>query len=364
MARCRPQGVADAAFVGAQTDICDLGESMHTAFLATEPHAPGRQDGLRALIGRSAAMDAVRTFIVQAAPHPWPVLLMGETGTGKDLAAQALARLRGAARMPFIALNCGALSGHLVESELFGHERGAFTGAVGRRAGAFEAAHGGTLFLDEVGELPLPQQTQLLRVLESGEIRRVGATHAVHVQVRVVAATHRCLAQEVQAGRFRADLFHRLHVLPCTLPALRHHKEDLAELVAHFLKADCRSGSREGNLPELSRAAACRLQAHHWPGNVRELRHVLQRGWVLAAGGCIEAEHLVFADLVAAAPQPCEGIDAQPLVSLQALAQSAVLNALRVHGGNRTQAARTLKVSRSTLHRRLLELGLTPQSCG
>jgi DNA-binding NtrC family response regulator len=230
------------------------------------------------LIGGSDRMLEVSRRIRLVAKRTTTVLIQGPTGTGKELVACAVHRLSPRADRPFIALNCAAIPEALLEAELFGHARGAFTGAVQRRTGRIEAANGGTLFLDEIGEMPLALQSKLLRFLESGELQRVGENEPVRVDVRIVAATHQSLARRAQEGTFRADLYYRLAVFCIQTPALAEHLEDLAALVEHFLK----TSAGEGAPKQLSNEAVGLLAAHSWPGNVRELQHVLERASILA----------------------------------------------------------------------------------
>jgi two-component system, NtrC family, nitrogen regulation response regulator NtrX len=244
-----------------------------------------------ALLGGSAAMTGLRELIARVAPVPSTVLIQGESGTGKELVARELHRLGPHPAGPFVAINCAALPEHLVESELFGHERGAFTGAVAQRKGAFEVASGGTLFLDEIGELPAPAQAKLLRALEQREVQRVGATKPVAVEVRVVAATSRNLAEETKAGGFREDLLYRLNVHVIEVPPLRERRADVPHLAERFLEETCR---RFGVLPrKLSGEARERLVVYDWRrNNVRELRNLMERLVVTADGETIRAEHL------------------------------------------------------------------------
>jgi DNA-binding NtrC family response regulator len=230
------------------------------------------------LIGGSGRMLEVSRRIRLVAKRTTTVLIQGPTGTGKELVARAVHRLSPRVDRPFIALNCAAIPEALLEAELFGHSRGAFTGAVQRRTGRIEAANGGTLFLDEIGEMPLALQSKLLRFLESGELQRVGENEPVRVDVRIVAATHQTLARRAQEGTFRADLYYRLAVFCIQTPALAEHLDDLDELVEHFLK---RSASEDAP-KQLSNEAIGLLAAHSWPGNVRELQHVLERASILA----------------------------------------------------------------------------------
>lgn len=233
---------------------------------------------LSELIGDSDRMLEVSRRIRLVAKRKTTVLIQGPTGTGKEVVAHALHRLSQRADRPFVALNCAAIPEALLEAELFGHARGAFTGAVQRRTGRIEAANGGTLFLDEIGEMPLALQSKLLRFLESGELQRVGENETVRVDVRIVAATHQPLARRAEEGSFRADLFYRLSVFHIQTPALAEHLEDLAALAEHFLKA-----SAIDDVPKtLGKDAMARLAAHSWPGNVRELQHLLERASILA----------------------------------------------------------------------------------
>ena len=313
--------------------------------------------GIDALLGDSPAMSGLRERIARLldaeasmqAPPP-PVLIGGETGTGKELIARALHFDGPRASGPFIELNCAALPTALVEGELFGHERGAFTDAREKRIGLIEAASGGTLFLDEVGELDLALQAKLLRVLESRTVRRLGAVRERPVDVRVVAATNRHLRELVDAGRFRADLFFRLSIIGLTAPPLRERGEDVLLLARHFLQLHARAYGRPA--PQLTAAARTRLLAHDWPGNVRELRNLLEQLVVFSAGGDLGAELLPLpgGPAVTAAPAafllPSDGVD------LEDIERSLTLQALERTGWNMTHAGRLLGLSRDAMRYR------------
>ena len=300
------------------------------------------------LLGESPAVRDLLERLPRLAASTEPVLVTGESGTGKELVARALHEASGR-RGPFLALNCGALSEALVESELFGHAKGAFTGAVSDRKGAFEATRGGTLFLDEVGELPKALQPKLLRALETSSVRPVGGTREIPVDVRIVAATHRDLEDLVARNEFREDLFHRLFVLGVRIPPLRERPEDIVPLARHFL--DQQPGGRS-----LSRAAELRLRQYPWPGNVRELRNVIIRGIYDCESGSIDAQHLRF-------PRPSRTSagpnDARRRANLdEKQLREHMLEALEQSGGNRSEAARIMGVSKSTFFDRLKRFGI------
>jgi two-component system, NtrC family, nitrogen regulation response regulator NtrX len=309
------------------------------------------------LVGSSPAMQAVRELIARVAPTDARVLITGESGTGKELAAAALHTHSPRAGGPFVRVNSAAIPRDLVESEMFGHERGAFTGATERRRGRFELATGGTLFLDEVGDLGAEAQAKLLRVIEAGEIERVGGQAPIRVDVRVIAATNRDLRAEVGAGRFRDDLFYRLHVIPVHLPPLRERLEDVPELVAHFL---ARLQLRQGILPpRLDAAAMDRLARYPWPGNVRELANICERLAILHRDRDVgEAE--IAAILPGGAPGPADpaALDAPLTERLDRFERDAIVDALRLAAGNVADAARRLATDRPNLYRRMKRLGI------
>ncbi len=303
-------------------------------------------------VGSSAVAKRVRDIIGRLAPNDAPVLITGETGTGKEIAAKMLVDLSHRADGPFVPINCGTLGPSLIGSELFGHEKGAFTGAVARKPGAFESADGGTLFLDEIGELPLELQPQLLRVVEYGEVRRIGAEDTLKVDVRLVAATNRFLDVEVSRGGFREDLFHRLHVLTVELPPLRSRKDDIPELTRFFLA----QATPEGEKVTLSDAAFAKLIAHDWPGNVRELRNVIHRAVLMRLTDVLDEEAITFAPSTLATR-----VQAKSATSSRTLAQierEAIVAELVRHKGNKKEAAATLGVSRSTVHRKIDEFAI------
>ena len=306
------------------------------------------------IVGIGRGLKTVMERVGVVAPNDVPVLLLGETGTGKEVVARAIHE--GSHRAgPVWRVNCGAVAPDLIDSELFGHERGAFTGAAGQRKGWFEQAHDGTLFLDEVGELTLAAQVRLLRVLQEGELVRVGGEKPVSVDVRIVAATHRDLGVEVRAGRFRADLFYRLHVLALDVPPLRERLEDLPVLAAHILR---RLARRDGlEVRAIGADALGRLGRHSWPGNVRELEAVLTRAAHIAGpGGVIEADAL-GADFTG--EEPLIARDRHATLRGRTLAYEAELirGALDAHRGNRSRAARSLGLTRQGLWKKMRRLG-------
>ena len=341
--------------------------------------------GMENIIGSSPAMEAVFDIVRQAAPSQATVLIQGPSGTGKELVAHAIHQLSPRAKGPFVAVHCAALSPTLLESELFGHEKGSFTGAVGQRKGRFELADGGTLFLDEIGEIDPAVQIKLLRVLEDHAFERVGGDETLHVDIRVVAATNRDLKRFVAEGKFREDLYYRLCVVDIRMPALRERPGDIPILAAHFLKMFNEKDGRsfEGFEPEAMDA----LQRYDWPGNVRELRNAVERMVVLARGPRIGlgdvprdiAEAMPTPSAADAPRQPSPALDtprqpsmavegyrtpSPPLASpssptsLADAEKAQILAVLERCAGNRTMAAEMLGISRRTLHRKLSAWGL------
>ena len=315
------------------------------------------------MVGTSAPLEKVRELIGQVAPTDARVLILGESGTGKELVAHSIHHSSRRANRPFVTVNCAAIPRDLVESEMFGHEKGAFTGAMDRRLGRFELAHGGTLFLDEVGDLNLEAQAKLLRVLESGEVARLGAERTQRVDVRVIAATNQRLDQAVTAGTFREDLFFRLHVFPIEVSPLRARLSDLPALVAHLSRR-----VRPTSTPSFTDEALDILSAYHWPGNVRELANIVER---LAIVGGREIDAAMVRQVLPRTPAPGgpvapastgvsdnDGFDRSLSNLLDDYERSLIARALSRANGNVAEAARLLQTDRANLYRRMKRLGI------
>jgi DNA-binding NtrC family response regulator len=338
----------------------------------TGPPIPG-------LIGGGAAMEKVYRLTRQVAQSNASVLLLGETGTGKELIAKAIHRLSPRGSGPFVRVNCGALAENLLESELFGHVRGAFTGAVDNRTGRFEAAHTGTVFLDEINSTTPKLQVKLLRVLQEHEFERVGDTQTIRVDTRVIAASNRDLLEEIEAGRFREDLYYRLNVVTIYLPPLRDRRDDIPALVGHFLSVYNQQNNR--HVPHIERAALEALQAYDWPGNVRELQNYIERAVVLAPGDEITcdllpetvlgqrprrigrrtsadletlAAELVEQGIAAAGPQG-ENLHATVVNRVE---KELIAQVMAACDNVQVKAAERLGINRNTLHKKLAEYGL------
>jgi two-component system response regulator AtoC len=316
--------------------------------------------GRFAIIGRTPGMQRIYTLIDKVAASPSTVLVQGESGTGKELVARALHDQSARADGPFIQVNCGAIPENLFESELFGHEKGAFTGAVSAKPGRFELAHGGTLFLDEISELPKDMQVKLLRVLQELRFERVGGLRSIEVDVRVVAATNKTLRDEVSAGRFRQDLFYRLEVVPITIPPLRERADDIPLLVQHFLDKYNRRLGR--SVASISPDALDQLASWRWPGNVRELENVMERAVLLADGDALKASDLHGVGAGSEPPSPTEDerLDLKAWVRLHTarLERSRIQRALDQAEGNVTRAAKVLGISRKSLQTKMKAYGL------
>jgi DNA-binding NtrC family response regulator len=364
-------GAADYLIKPVRRDelVVVLERALHTRRLEVEVQSLRarleQRDHYETLIGATPEMQRVYELIDAVAPSEALVLVTGPTGTGKELISHAIHSRSRRADGPFVVVNCAALPEGLLESELFGHEKGAFTGAVRRHEGRFEQADGGTLLLDEIGEVPLATQVRLLRVLESGELQRVGSRQSIHVDVRVVAATNRQLEDEVAAGRFRKDLFYRLNVFRIHVPALASRRADIPLLVDHFLRKHASRHGRPGR--SVAPEALGMLMRHSWPGNVRELEHVIERALILCQGPTIEAAHLQgLAALSEAALAPPAEPAAPPastglVDALAALERRMIIAALEESGGVQAQAARALGISRSNLHYRIKKLDISLQ---
>jgi transcriptional regulator with PAS, ATPase and Fis domain len=340
------------------------GETMHLETrLATTAAPQGLHDLANQLIGASPRMGTARALIAKVAANDSTVLITGESGTGKELAARAIHNLSCRREQAFVPVNCGAIPEELLESELFGHVRGAFTGAVNGRQGRFQLANGGTLFLDEIGEMSPKLQVKLLRVLQEHECEPVGSDHAVQVNVRVVTATHRDLRLAVREGRFREDLFYRLNVLPLELPSLREREGDVTLLIGYFLDVQgCRKNKK--NL-QVENAAMSALERYSWPGNVRELENLVERLVVLNDDGVIRPSDLPDYILTNSVPQhqqstqvalPSEGVDLDGV--LEKIENGFIERALERARGNKTMAAELLRLNRTTFIERLRKKGM------
>jgi DNA-binding NtrC family response regulator len=335
---------------------------------------------MRGIIGGGPAMEEVYRLTRKVAVSRASVLLLGETGTGKELIAAAIHRLSPRGDGPFITVNCGALSESLLESELFGHVRGAFTGAIANRIGRFEAAHSGTIFLDEINSTTPTLQVKLLRVLQERKFERLGDTQTVSVDTRVIAASNRDLPEEIKAGRFRDDLYYRLNVVPIRLPPLRERREDIPELVAHFLNVYNEENDRY--VSHIAADALEALQQHHWPGNVRELQNYIERAVVMADGDELTCE-LLPEEVIGAARQPVGQLPGTDLETLtfhlvqeglnssrngeegalhtaivKRVEKELVLQVMTRCDRVQTKAATKLGINRNTLHKKLKEYGI------
>lgn len=380
--RATEQGAFD--YLPKPFDLNELTRSVATALEGGAARYDRELGDDTPLIGRSAAMQEVYRLIARVVPNDLTVMVLGESGTGKELVARAIHDMGARADRPFIALNMAAIPRELIESELFGHERGAFTGAASRAAGKFEQAQGGTLFLDEIGDMPIEAQTRLLRVLQSGEFTTIGGMRAQRADVRIVSATNQDLLTLTQNGRFREDLYYRLNVVPLHLPPLRARTEDVAALARHFLAVAAQEGLPRKSLDMHAVAA---LQRHNWPGNVRELENLMRRLAVLERGDIIGAAAIAaglgpglrqgllppvddsqglstsaaghiahyfagFGDKL-----PPDGVYERLLAEVERPLIAACLDAT---AGNQLKAARLLGINRNTLRKKLTDLGLDP----
>lgn len=359
-------------------DLDELVRAVRQAVEARPPVEPGQGPDVEGLplVGRSRAMQGVYRMITRVLNNDLTVLVLGESGTGKELVAEAIHQLGARRKGPFVAVNTAAIPGDLIESELFGHEKGAFTGAVARNIGKFEQANGGTLFLDEIGDMPLDAQTRLLRALQSGRIRRVGGQDEIAIDVRIVAATHRDLRPLIAEGRFREDLYYRLNVVPIQMPPLRERADDIGALSRHFLAL----AQKEG-LPRhtLEKDAIAMLERQPWRGNVRELRNFIYRMALLAREDAIDAavvasflddmpdrqvveRHANFStalDSWLGESMPPQGTLYHS--ALAAFEKPLFEHALAETGGNQLKAAQLLGINRNTLRKRLGELSIDPE---
>jgi len=323
---------------------------------APEPRPDGQFGLIENIIGESPAMKEIFDVIRQAAPTQASILIQGASGTGKELVAHAIHRLSARAKGPFVAVHCAALSSTLLESELFGHEKGAFTGTTGQRRGRFEMADGGTLFLDEIAEIDTATQVKLLRVLEERTFERVGGEETVSVDIRIVAATNKDLREYVRQGKFREDLFFRLNVVDITLPSLSERAGDIPLLAARFLSEYAARNERpiKGFTPE-----AQEMLAHYsWPGNVRELRNAVEKMVVLARAEWLTRNDVPVNIRAALAAPPAPPVTADDINSLAEAERQKILDVLKQNQGNRSRAAAALGISRRTMHRRLKEYGV------
>ncbi len=341
---------------------------QYTSYLNSEIH--GAFD-FGQIIGQSSALKEVMESIEQVAPTASTVLLRGETGTGKELVAHAIHINSPREAKPFVRVNCASLAQGVLESELFGHEKGAFTGAIARRAGRFEVANGGTLFLDEVGDLPMDVQIKLLRTLQEREFERVGGSETIKVDVRVVSATNRNLEEMIEKGEFREDLYYRLNVFPVTLPPLRERHGDLPLLMGHFIAKFSKNARQQ--IGGYTDEALSKLLAYPWPGNVRELENIIERAMILVKGNVLEAGDFAFTRSirpttgttpVLAMPAPAAAVETasastRPLgVRLQDEEKREIVAAIEKSNSNIAGAARELGINRSTLYYRMRKLGL------
>ena len=308
-----------------------------------------RKESPYELIGGSRPLQEILSLIKKVAPADSPVLIQGESGTGKELVANTLWHFSRRNEAPFIALNCASLSENLIESEIFGHEKGAFTSAFQLKHGLVEVADKGTLFLDEIGEMPLTLQAKLLRFLDSGEFRRVGGNRSLRVNVRLIAATNKDLPGMIRRQAFREDLYYRLNVITITIPPLRDRKEDIAELTRHFLAKYARKLSK--TITDITPEALELLSGYHWPGNVRELENVVERAVILSESGTLGAEDLSI-------PSSTSVTELGTNPSLEEMEKAYILQVLKEAGGNQSRASQLLGIDRKTLYLRLKKYGI------
>jgi len=332
-------------FVNKPLDLDRLRGMVETA-LKMRP--PTKDAGAERLLGDAPVMRELRQQIAKVSRSQAPVFIQGESGTGKEVIARLIHDIGPRADAPFVPINCGAIPSELIESELFGHRKGSFTGATADKQGLFQAAHGGTLFLDEVADLPLTVQVKLLRALQERSVRPVGATREEPVDARVISASHKNLAQRVQDGSFRQDLFYRLNVIQLNAPALREHPEDIPALAERILQTLAKRNRQP--LHTLSSEAAKRLQAHDFPGNVRELENILERAVALGDGQVIRVDDLSFSHGPTIAPPPYPGTQDDD--------EASILQALEGHRWNRTKAAESLGMTLRQMRYRLKKMGI------
>ncbi len=346
--------------------LIEIGKTILKFYTENESRkvSPIKEIEFEGIISKSDKLREIFALIEKIANSDSTVLIQGETGTGKELLARAIYKRSARNSKPFVTINCGAISKDLIESELFGHEKGAFTSAHQQRKGAFEHANNGTIFLDEIAEMPLELQPKLLRVLENREIKRVGGNDLIDIDVRIIAATNKNLASEVKAGRFREDLFYRLMIIPLVIPSLRERPEDISVLAEHFLNEEIAKGKTK--VKNISPKAFTVLKKEKWPGNVRELKNLISRTILECDCITIEPKHLSFAPQAFGEPTAfdynlSEFKDAKTVKTLRDVEKDKILFELKKHKWNKQATAKTLGISKSTLHEKIKKYGLEKQ---